>query len=148
MADDIVAFHIAAERDVIGEIAVRDDYTSRVDASIAGKSLQSFRVIEKLPGLRLRGDRAFQLQIFFRGRIKSDVQLVRNHSRDPIGIAIWQTHHAANVTHHALCFQFSKRNDLRDATFTVFLADVFQNFAAARFTKIDIDIRRRYPIGI
>ena len=117
-------------------------------AGVARETFKGLRVFEQLFRLRLGCDRALRLRILFHRRIKRDVELVRNHARDPIGIAIRQTHHAAYVAHDALRFQFSKRNDLCDAAFTVFLADVFQDFAAARFAKIDIDVGRRHASRI
>src|SRR5262249_14470145 len=88
------------------------------------------------------------LGIFFSGRFERDVELVWNHPRDPIGVAVRQTHHPAHVTHHALRLKFSEGDNLCNAAFTVFFADVFENFAATCFTKIDIDVRRGYAIRI
>src|SRR5216684_1735925 len=86
--------------------------------------------------------------IFFYSRLQGDIQLVRNHLRDAIGVAIAQPHHPANIAHHALCFEFAKSDDLRDAPLTIFLPHVFEDFAAAGLTKIDIDIRRRNAVRI
>ena len=117
-------------------------------AGVARESFQRFCVFEQLFRLRFGRDRALQLRILFRRRIERDVQLVRNHPRDPIGVAIWQAHHPPNIAHHAFRFQFSKSDDLSDAPLAILLPDVFKNFAATRFTKIDIDIRRRYAVRI
>src|SRR5205807_1481434 len=59
-----------------------------------------------------------------------------------------KSHHPADVAHHALRFQFSKRDNLSDATFAIFLANVFEHFTAPRFTKIYVDVRWRDAIGI
>ena len=56
--------------------------------------------------------------------------------------------HAADVAHHAFRLQFAESDDLRDAALAVFLPNVFEDFAAARFAEIDVDIRRRNAIRI
>ena len=98
--------------------------------------------------MRLGGYGPFQFHVFFRSRVEGDVQLVRNHLCDAIGVAIAQSHHAANIAHYALCFQFAEGNDLGDATFAIFLPHVFEHFAATRLAEIDINIRRRDAIRI
>ena len=55
---------------------------------------------------------------------------------------------ARHIAHHASRFHLAEGDDLRDATLAVFLPDVFEHFAAARFAKIHIDIRRRNALGI
>ena len=117
-------------------------------AGVARKPFQRLRVLKELFRLRLGRDRALQLRILFRGGIERDAEFVRNHSRDPIGVAIGQAHHTADVTNDTLRFQFSKRDNLRDPPLAVLLAHVLQNLAATRFAKIDIDVRRRHAIRI
>ena len=85
----------------------------------------------------------FRSGVFSAACGEGDVQLVRDHLRDPVAIAVAQAHHAADIAHHAFRFQFSEGDDLRDAALAVFLPDVFEDFAAARFAKINVDIGRR-----
>src|SRR5207302_3650929 len=87
-------------------------------------------------------------QILFRGGLKRDTDLVRDHPRDAISVAIAQAHDAADVADNAFCLQLSKGDDLRDAPLAVFLSHVSEDFAAASLTKIDIDVGRRDAIGI
>ena len=91
---------------------------------------------------------AFELGILSRRFLQRDVQLVRDHPRDPVRIAIRQTHYAPDVPHHAFRLQFSEGNDLRDAAFAIFLPHVLENFAAACFAEINIDVGRRHAIGV
>ena len=58
------------------------------------------------------------------------------------------THHSPDVADDAFRLQLAKSNDLRDAAFTVLLPNILENFASARFTKINIDIRWRDPVRI
>ena len=148
LADHVVAFDVAAERDVIGQIAIGDDDTGRVHPGIAREALERLRVFEQLFRLWFGRDRAFQFRIFFRGRIECNVQLVWNHPRNPVRRRIGKSHHAADIAHHALRFQLSERDDLGNATLAVFLANIFENFAAARFAEIDVDVRRRNTVRI
>src|SRR5262249_27145751 len=67
---------------------------------------------------------------------------------NPIGIAIAPSQHPAYVAHDAFRLKLAKRYDLRDAALTIFLPHVFQNFAAARFAKVHIDVRQGHAIGI
>src|SRR4029450_2625160 len=77
-----------------------------------------------------------------------DVQLVWDHLGDAIRIAIAPSHYPAHVPHHALRLEFSKRDDLRNSAFTILLSHILENFAATRFTKINVDIRRRNAVRI
>ena len=117
-------------------------------ACVARQPFENFRVLEKLPGRRLGSDCSLEFRILFDGCIKRDVQLIGDHLRDAIGIAITPTHHSPHVAHDAFRFELAKSNDLRDTAFTVLLPDVFKNFAAARLAKINVDIRRRDPVRI
>ena len=63
----------------------------------------------------------FSSAFFSNGRIQRDVQLIRNHLGNAIGIAITPTQHPAHVAHDAFRLKFAKRDDLRDSAFTVFL---------------------------
>ena len=117
-------------------------------ARVARKSFECLGVFEELLRLRLGRDRAFQFRIFFRRRVEGYAQFVGNHPSDSIRRRVGKPHHAADVAHHAFRFELAERNDLRDAAFTVLLPHVFENFAAARFTKIDIDVRRRNSVRI
>ena len=65
LADDVVAFHVATKRDVIGKIAIADHDTGRVHAGVTRQALQDFCVLEKLTRGCLARDGSFQLRIFF-----------------------------------------------------------------------------------
>ena len=90
----------------------------------------------------------FRSGVFSAAAAERDVQLVRDHLRDPVAVAVAQAHHAADVAHHAFRLQRAEGDDLRDAALAVFLPHVFDDFAAARFAKIDVDIGRRDALGI
>ena len=118
-------------------------------AGIARQSFKNFCVIPQLSSRFFGRERAFQLGIFFNSGIKGGIEIVRYHLRDPIGIAVTHAHHAADIAHHALRFQFSKGNDLRDPAFAVFLANVFEHFTPPCFAKIHrVDVRHRDALGI
>ena len=91
---------VAAERDVIGKIAVGDDNTGGVHTGTAGKTFERHGVLDELLGLRLGPNCSFQLRISFDSRTECDVELVRDHLRDPIGVAITQSHDTPDITHH------------------------------------------------
>src|ERR1043166_9232824 len=93
-------------------------------------------------------DLTFELGIFFRCVFERNIEFVRDHPRNAVGITIRQTHHAADIAHHAFRFQLPERDDLRDAAFAIFLPHVLEDFAAACLAKIDVDVRRRHAIRI
>ena len=148
LADDVVAFYIAAQRDVFGQIAIGDDDTSGVHASVARKTFENLSILKKLFGFPLRRDRALQLRVFLNRCLERDVQLVWNHLRDAIGGLIAQSHDAADIAHDTFRLQFSKGDDLGDAALTVFLSNILEHFATARLAKIDINIRRRDAVRV
>ena len=123
------------------KIAIADHDTGGVDAGVARKAFEQVGVFPELARRRFGLDRLLQVRRFLRRGGEGDVQLVRDHLRDPVAVAVAQAHDAADIAHHAFRFQFSEGDDLRDAAFAVFLPDVFEHFAAARFAKIDVDIR-------
>ena len=85
LADDVVAFDVAAERDVFGKIAITDDNAGRVHAGIARKSFQRR---SRIPSTALSAVRSrllvFNSGFFSTAEFESNVQFVRNHFRDPV----------------------------------------------------------------
>ena len=148
LADHVVAFDVVTKRDVIRQIAICDHHACSVHARVARQTFEDFGMIEKLTGCGFSGDRSFQFRILFNGCIERDVQLIWNHLCYAIGVAIAPPHHSPDVPHHAFRLEFAKSNDLCDAAFAILLPNIFENFAAARFAKIDIDIWRRNAVRI
>ena len=139
---------VAAERDVIGKIAVANDNTGGVYPRTTGETFQRHGGLHQLLGLRLGPDRSFQLGIFLDSRTERDVELIGNHFRDPIGVTITQSHDATDVAHNAARLQFAKGDNLRDTPLSIFAPDVIENLAATGLAKVDVDIRRRDPFRI
>ena len=104
LADHVRALAVAAERHVIREIAVADHHARRVHARIARQAFQHRRVIPELPHRGFGLDRLFQLRRLLRRARERDVQLVRNHLRDSIRLAVAEADHAPDIAHHALRF--------------------------------------------
>ena len=75
-------------------------------------------------------------------------QIERNHLRQPVAVAIRQTHYAANVAHNAFRAHCAERDDLRDGIAPVFLADVFDDIRTAVIGEINVNIRRADTFGI
>ena len=67
LTDDVVAFHIATERDVFGQVAIGDDDAGRVHAGVTGQAFKNFAVLKELFRFLLGRDGAFQFGIFLRG---------------------------------------------------------------------------------
>src|SRR5439155_18607874 len=70
------------------------------------------------------------------------------HLGDAIGVAITPAHHSPDIAHHTYRSELAKGDDLRHPTLTILLPNVFEDFAATRFAKIDVDIRRGNAIRI
>ena len=148
LADDIRAFAVAAKRHVFRKIAIADDDSGGVHASVAREPFQNRGVIPELFRRRLAFDCPFQIRRLFGSGSERDVELVWNHLRDSIRFPVAQTDDAPDIAHHAFRFQFAEGDDLGHTAFAVFLAHVLQHFAAARFTEIDVDIRWRNAFRI
>jgi hypothetical protein len=85
--------------------------------------------------------------LFLRGG-EGDVEFVRDHLRHTVTIRVAPTHDAADIAHHALRAKSAKGDDLGDRALTVFLTDVFDDFAAAFHAEIDVDIWRADPLRV
>ena len=72
----------------------------------------------------------------------------RNHAREPVRISVGKPDDAPDVAHGALRVHLVERHDLRDAAIAVFLADVFEHFAAPFLAEIDVDVGRRNAFRI
>ncbi len=56
--------------------------------------------------------------------------------------------HTAHIFEGTFCAEFTKGNDLCNAFSVIALNDIFYNFASVLGTKINIDVRHAYAIGI
>ena len=86
--------------------------------------------------------------IFFIKSLEGDVQLIRNHLCDPIGITVIPAEHPTHVSNHRLRSQCSESNDLSNRPFTIFMTNIIDHFRPTIRTEIDVDIGRTHPFRI
>ena len=118
--------------------------------TVAWKALQFHRKVEQpfhlrispifFPQLRHAGQSAFQIP-WVSGQIWHLLT-------QPINLAIAHLQHAPGVAQHRPRLQFSKSDDLRNLTRAVFFLDITNDFATARFAKVDIEVRHRHTVGV
>src|SRR5205814_9652986 len=130
------------------KVTITDYNSGRVHAGTAGKSFQGGGVFHQLLCRRFARDCSLHFLVPLDRGIQSNVQFVRNHFCDPVTVPHAQSHHPCYIAHHAARFQPAKSDDLCHATFAIFLPDVFEDFAATSFAKVDINIGRRNPLWI
>ena len=82
------------------------------------------------------------------GVFKLDIQRGRNHLRELVHFAIRHIQRAAHIFQRGLRGHRAERDDLRDALLAVFLADVFDHFAAPAHAEVDVDIGHRDALGV
>ena len=154
----------AGQRDVFGEIAVADDHARRMHADVPRQPFERRGVFPHLLRRALLLDRFFQLGIFVdRSRRvldraglfvllvetgERDPQLVRDHLRDAIRVAIRPAQHAPHIAHHRLRAHRAKGRNLRHRAVAVFVAHVVDDLGAAVHAKVHVDVGRRHAFGV
>ena len=119
-----------------------------MDADPAGQAFEFFRSFVKTGHRWIVLNRRLQVGIFLLGGSQGDAQLRRNHLGHAVGVAITHPENPSAVADHRFGTKGAKGDDVADAAFAVFLADVFDDFRPARLAEVDVDIRRTDTFGI
>ena len=142
-----VAF-LQRERHELVEPAVGDDDARGVLAGVAHHALEHERLVDDFFRRRIAGDLLPQLRGFLDGGGEVDVQLVRNHLRQAVGVGVGEIVDARDVADDGLCAECAVGDDVGDAVLSVFLADVVDDLAAAAHAEVDVEVRRRHALGV
>ena len=125
-----------------------DDDARRVDTGVAREVFEDERGVNQLA----RDLFIFVSLLEFRHLLERfrqrHFQFGRNQFRQPVAVAIRQTHHAADIAHHRFCAHRAEGDDLRDGIAPVFFADIFDHVRAAVVGEINVNIRRTDALGI
>ena len=102
----------------------------------------------QLSGGRFVFNRRRQLWVLSSGVFKIDIQLIRNHLGNAVGIAITPCQHPRDIANHRLRSQRAERDNVANRTLAIFLPDILNHFTATRLAEIDVNIRRTDPLRI
>jgi len=80
--------------------------------------------------------------------LELDVELIRDHLGQPVGLDVGQVVHAGHVADDHLGAKRAVGDDVGHALVAVFLADVADDLAAAAHAEVDVEVRRRYALGV
>ena len=79
---------------------------------------------------------------FFDGVFEGDVELVGDHLGELVGLGEFDVVHAGEVADDHLRAEGAEGDDVGDAVFAVFVADVVDHFVAAAHAEIDVEVGR------
>ena len=127
---------------------IANDDTRRVDAGIAGEILQDHCGIDQLPGDFLALVSLLEIRRLLERLRQIHFQVSRDHLGQPVAVSIRQSHHAADIPHHALRPHRAKRDNLGDGIVPIFFADIFDDIRSSIVGKIDVDIRWIDALGV
>ena len=129
-----------------------------MDATIAGESLENAGVAPELGsgGFLFDGflqlgvliDRAGLFLPFLLGAVERDIELVRNHPRDTVGVAVAPAEDAADIADDALRSQGAEGDNLGDGHRAVLLADILDHLAPSILAEVDVDIGGADTVGV
>ena len=147
LRDERAAF-VLLERQQIHQGLIADDDAGGVDAGVARDVFKDERGVDQFTGDLLGFVGLLEFRRLLERLRQIHFQVERNHFRQPVAIAIGQTHHAADVAHDTFRAHRAEGDDLRDGIVPVFFADIFDDVRTAVVGKINVDIRRIDAFGI
>ena len=68
--------------------------------------------------------------------------------REMIGLGVRDLHDAGDVANGHLPHHLTESDDVADATLTIFISTIFDNFVATSILDIGINIRHRDTVGV
>ena len=133
----------------IRERIARNQRAASVNAGLANRTVERFRIFERVRDKRIGGIfRIAQLRTFLERRLHRNFRTRGNELCERVRVFQRQIEHARNVLDRHSRRHASERDDVRDVIFPVFLRNPFQHFPATDVVEIDIDIRHRNSVGI
>ena len=145
-----VRARIAVERDQLRQRPVADHHARRMGRGIAREALELHRQIDQ--PLYLVVVLVFAAEIgraVERARQRPGVGgMVGHHLAQPIDLAVAHLQDASGVAQHRARLQFAEGDDLRNVVVAVFVLDVADHLAAARFAKVDVEVGHRHAFGV
>ena len=141
---------VAVEREVLDERPRRDQDARRVDAGVARHALEALPQVEET-AVRLvlaQGVREL-LDVAPRLRERRWFAGVRGDERaEPVDLGERDVEDAAHVADHGSRLHRVERDDLSDVVAAVLPPDVLDDFAAASFAQIHVDVGHRDAVGV
>ncbi len=148
MGDDFVFVLDAAEGHVFGQRTVCDDDCGGMCTNIASQAFDFAGQVEELVDLVVGLVGFFQVDAFLERLVQCDVECAGDHGDDGVDPRDGDTEGTADIADGGASGQRSKGADLGDVFGAVFFFHVLDDFAAAVFAEVDVDIRRFAAIEI
>ena len=144
-----VALVVQAHRDVVGDVAGRDDHAGRVHALVAHQALEGARGVEDLLGDRVVVVGLGQLgaRLHRVGQLDAD-RALGHELGDAVDLAVAVAEHAAGVAHHRAGEQLAEGADAGHRRRAVLLRDVLHHAVAAGDREVGVDVGHALAPGV
>ena len=143
-----LSLFIAAERDNVHEHGVADDDPGGVGALVALQAFEHFGVGHDLLGVGIVLEGLLELGVGVLGFGEGHAGLFGNHLGEFVAVAQGDFEDAADVADDGFGSKSAEGDDLGALLGAVFAFDVFDDFAAAGLTEVDVEVGRRYAVGV
>jgi hypothetical protein len=80
------------------------------------------------------------------GVFEGDIEVVRDHLGNAIGVGVLNVHYTGQVTHDHLCTELAVGDDVGDPVAAIFFADIVDDLVATAHAEIDVKVRRGDPL--
>ena len=147
LRDERAAF-VLLERQQIHERLVADDDAGGVDGGVARDVFKDERGVNQLARDLLGFVSLLEFRRLLERLRQIHFQIDRNHLRQPVALAVTQTHHAPHVAHDGFRTHRAERDDLRDGFAPVFFTDILNDIGAPVVGKINVNVRRVDTLGV
>ena len=136
------------QREQIHQRLIADDHAGGMDAGVAHDVFEHESGVHEFARHLLGVVRLLEVRRLLERLLQRHLQLVWNHLRQPVALAVAQAHHATHIADDGLRAHRAEGDDLRDGIAAVLLADVFDDIGAAVIGEVDVDVGRIDALGI
>ena len=134
-----VAF-LEGDGDELSDRLVGDEDAAGVFACVADHAFDDFAVVEDLAGLGVAVVLGFEFGAAFEGVVEGDFGVVGDHFGKAVGFGVGEFEDAGEVSYDHFCAEGAEGDDVGDGVAAVFFADVVEDFVAAAFAEIDVEV--------
>ena len=134
--------------DEIRDVLVGDDHTAGVLAGVSNHSLDDAALVVDRSGDGIFVHLGGQFGGFFHGILQRDVQLVGDHLGQLIGLGIFDLVDPGEVADDHLRAEGAEGDDVGDAVFPVFIADVGHHLIPPAHAEVDVEVGWRDALKV
>ena len=138
-----------AGRQVLGHRAGRHDHSGGMGRGMTGQSFQGFRDGKEFGDARVLVGRFLQFRLFGHGLFDGHFELFGDQLGDLVHLAVGDIECPADIADDPAGLHRTVGDDLGDMFgAAVFLAHIFNDFAAPFLAEINIEVRHRFALDI